>query len=159
MRKKHTPGCPCCGGGSGPPIIGSIPGCLCTAIPGTLNMITEADCENVFQNCTLQWGPTPPELAELPLGSHCFLSNESFYHDLFQSYYRWHLFCGVALFGVKRAFLPTTQGGPFLDATFYAWTIGLAGNTCNAGAVPFELNVGRIFPGGNPACQLVIHEA
>lgn len=143
------------GGGSGPPIGGGIPGCLCTAIPLTLTMTPGGFCGNVFDACTLQWGPTPPELAELPLGTECFLSNESFYHNLFESYYRWHLFCYAALFGVKRAFLPTTQGGPFLDATFFAWTIGLPGNHCT----PFLLSNGRIFPGGDPRCVLTIAEA
>lgn len=148
------------GGGSGPPGPGrgTIPGCLCTEIPVILQMTVGLFCEPVFQPCTLAWGPKPAEFADLPLGENCFLSVESFYHDLSQAYYRWYLQCNTGFFGIRRAFLPNEHGGAFLDAILFAWTVGQPGNTC--GTPPtrsdFALTNGQGFPGINPQCDVEI---
>ena len=133
---------------------GAIPGCVCVNIPAVLTMTPGTFCGNVFQTCTLRWGPTPADLASLPLGANCYLSDEQFYHDLSQTYYRWYLECRTAFFGVRRAFLPAGGGGPYLDATFFLWSIGVTGNGCT----PFLLSNGQIYPGGDARCILTISE-
>ena len=153
MRRKHNPGCPCCGGsGPGPPGSGSIPGCACSTIPSPLSVTPGIYCEGVFQACTLQWGPKPAEFNNLPIEAMCFLSVELFYNSLAQAYYRWHLSCNSSSFGIRRVFYPTDDGGPFLDGTFFSWSVGVPGNACS----PFLLSNGGIFPGGDPRCTLII---
>jgi len=119
-----------------------------------LRMVPNAFCGQLFQACTLRYGPKPAELADLPLGAYCFLSDESFYDDLTQSYYRWYLACNASFFGIRRAFLPANGDGAFLDATMFVWAIGIGGSVCT----PFRLDGGQIFPGGFAQCQVVISE-
>src|SRR4051812_34061924 len=59
---------------------GTIPSCLCTKIPDTLQITSANPAVNyrMFQSCTLHYGPPPGWAAPLHLGPNVFLSTESF---------------------------------------------------------------------------------
>jgi len=151
MNRKHMNGCCGCGSTGPPPPFLPIPGCFCKAIPSVLRVVPNAFCSQVFQACTLRWGPRPAGLDHIGLGAYCFLSDESFYHDFHQVYYRWHLSCDVYNFGIRRLFL-WGDGSGGLDSTLAVWSIGFYGSTCS----PFRLNSAIVYPGGGYLCEISI---
>ena len=132
-----------------------IPSCYCTAIPVDLTM-TSSDTTSdgdMFQNCTLHYGPTPSEYAALSLGANCYLSNESF-ADPDGEIFRYTFGCSSATFNLSRVYAHSVygSGGAFQDLVRYSWSLGYPGNTCS----PFLLSKGRIYSGGAPTTVVTI---
>lgn len=135
--------------------IGSLPFCFCPNIPGTLAM-TSADqnCNyQMFQSCTLQWMPTPPEFAPLNLGGFVYLSTQGFPDPLANNaVFYYYLTCQYNQFNLTRVYLTSPFGSPFRDGVLYSWLLGGYGNTCD----PFHLDNGTSFPGGDLSCNVHI---
>ena len=139
------------GGGGG----GSLPNCFCDPIPSPLTMIsTDLNCNfGMFQNATLQYGPTPPAYAPLFLGANCFLSVQ-FFADatLGGALFQYLLTCQFNQFGLARVYPQSPYGSPFRDGVLYSWSVGGYGNSC----VPFHLDNGVAFPGSDASCFVKI---
>lgn len=131
----------------------TIPSCYCNAIPPTLTMSSSDPTSNggMFQNCTLQFGATPPEYNALSLGSQCFLSTTSFLDPNGESF-RYYFGCVYASFNLSRVYAQSSLGSPYQDLVRYTWSLGFAGNTCT----PFLLSNGRIYSGGDSRCIVTL---
>jgi hypothetical protein len=140
------------GGGHGPVV--TIPGCPCQAIPTTLTMTSSAPLSNnqILQSATLQWGPTPPGLSPLGIGSSSFLSTTTFTDITTGDQFWYNLYCSLGYYVVTRVYAVSQYGSPYRDVVRYKWLIGFGGNTCQ----PFMLINGQIFPGGDPTCVVTI---
>jgi hypothetical protein len=135
-----------------------IPLCFCETIPDTLTM-TSADpaCNyRMFQSCTITWQATPAYFAPLNLGSHSFISIESFPDpivggDAFYYYFT----CQYNQFSITRLYPTSPYGTPYRDGNLYTWLLGGYGNTC----VPFRLHNGTAFSGSDLSCSVTIDGA
>jgi hypothetical protein len=144
--------------GSGKPAVVTppgvnIPGCLCQNVPATLYMRPNDVTLNggMFQNCTLQWGPTDPYFANLALGPNTFMSRESFIDSINQTF--WYYFnCTSSNFTLTRLYKSSLFGSPYRDSVRFTWPIGSAGNTC----VPFLLTTGTVYQGGDTRSQITV---
>lgn len=156
--KNNSPGCGCGCGGSGGGGTGSLANCFCDPMPATMTM-TSADptCNyRMFQSCTIQFGPTPPEYAALLLGDQCYLSVESFPDPIAGgSLFRYLLLCQENQFGLARVYAVSPYGSPFRDGVLYSWVVGGYGNSCD----PFHLDNGVSFPGSDASCFVTIDGA
>jgi hypothetical protein len=142
-------------GGGGAGNTTTIVGCLCSAIPTTLTLSSSGPCvAGDFQNCTIQWTPTPAAFANLGLGGNCFLSTTDLVDPSSGRQFRYTLGCSSNYFNLSRVYEPTAYGPAYLDSTIYDWAIGVQGNTCS----PFLLSNGTIYSGGNPNCLVVISQ-
>lgn len=139
------------GAGGGPGDGVGLPGCACPIVPVHLYLVVDGPCgEGTFPPATFTYAETPPELTGLDLGSHCHLSDETYFDIYSGAPYRLHIGCNTVFLRLSRVYLPTGGGGATHDATIYTWSIGQPGNTC----VPFAMTVGFIYPGGNPLCSV-----
>ncbi len=139
-------------GGVGTPVTGSLPGCICAAPPATLTMTVSSCTDGRFNNCTIQWGPTPSSLGPLNLGANSYLSTTTFEDPQTGDEFHYFLSCFASNIRLSRVFPTSVFGSPFLDSIIYFWSIGLPGNTCT----PFSLTNGTVFAGGDPACVVEI---
>ncbi len=135
------------------PVGPSLPGCVCSNIPATLQVNISGPCPaGYFYPCTLQYAPTPAVFSGLNLGQNCFLSTSTFADSFSGAMFYFTLGCNSTQFQLSRVFLPTSYTSAYHDSTLYTWTVGLASNTCS----PFLLTSGSIYSGGNPGCLVVI---
>jgi hypothetical protein len=139
------------GGGGGV----TIPSCFCTSIPATLSM-TSADpsCNyNMFQSCTIQYGPTPSGFLSTGIGDNSFLSTEGFPDPIADgALFYYYLTCQYNTFTLSRIYLVSPYGSPYRDGVLYTWIIGGSGNTC----APFHLDNGQAFAGSDASCSVTI---
>lgn len=134
------------GGTSGTPPI-NLPGCPCTAIPATLHMTVGPDTNaGALQNCTIQYGPTPPAYAPLALGPNSFLSTAQFHETGSSDMFNYYFFCFQGLYEIGQVYITSVFGSPFRGPTQVKWAIGFAGNTCS----PFLLSNGVLQLGYSP---------
>jgi hypothetical protein len=142
-------------GGPPPPPFATIPTCYCDAIPVTLTMSSSGPCvSGDFQDCTLQWVPTPSQFNTLSLGVNCFLSTQDFTDPISGLQFRYTMGCSNNLLSISRVYEPTSSSEAYHDSTLYSWAVGASGNSCS----PFLLSNGTIYPGGNPNCLVVISQ-
>ena len=141
------------GGGGYTPV--NIPGCTCTAMPEYLNM-TSADptCNfDMYQNCTIAYGPTPSGFLPTSIGDYSYLSTVGFPDPVADGAIFYYYFnCQYNLFTLSRIYLESPYGSPYRDGVLYSWTIGITGNTC----APFRLDNGSAFPGSDASCFVTI---
>lgn len=131
---------------------GQLLGCVCPSPPATLYLKVISGGCSLFDDCTLEWGPTPSGLAPLSLGTNSYLSTATFTDDQTGDSYYWFLSCFSSIVRISRVFETSIFGSPFLDSVAYFWTFGFSGNTCN----PFSLTNGTDFAGGT--CVLYLEE-
>lgn len=142
-------------GGAGPPMI-ILQSCFCP-VPASLRM-TSADpnCNyRMFQSCTLTYRLPPPEFAPLNITGPCFLSTETFFDPISNSYFYYHFFCLYNQYLLTRLYPTSPYGSPFRDATLYTWLVGGYGNVCD----PFYLHNGVPYPGSDATCRVTIDPA
>ncbi len=143
------------GGGTG-----SLPGCICSAPPETLAMtVSNGSCNNGLLNSVgIQYGPTPPSLIPLRLGSNCYLSTDMFVDSQTGDSYYYYFGCFGAIMRISRVFPTSVFGSPFLDSVIYYWSVGLTGNRCGSlgSGQSFLLSNGQIYSGGDPSCVVTI---
>ena len=106
----------------------------------------------MFQDATIQWGPTPSGLLALGLGTNSYLSTATFpdYTSGDQFYYL--LSCYSGSYVLTRVYITSIYGSPYRDMIRYLWPIGYLGNTCS----PFSLPQGQMYIGGDPSCVVSI---
>jgi hypothetical protein len=144
-----------CGCGGGSPIDGDhdpMPDCFCTSYPSTLTM---KSCDHVadfglYQDATIQYQPTPPGLAALSLGSHLWLSNETFTDVIAGADFRYLLTCHSNQSSLSLVYETSPYGSPFRSGLLYSWTFGGIGDNCS----PFYLT-GGVAPPASAATTCV----
>ena len=146
-------------GGSGQgPGTGNIPypGCACS-VPPTLTMTSaNSTCNfNMFQSCTIAYGPPPPGFSNMALGPKVWMSTKSFLDPIANSLFYYYLGCNYNQFYLTRLYATSPYGSPYRDATLYTWLVGSYGNTC----VPFKLDNGSPFQGSDISCFVTIDDA
>ena len=108
---------------------------------------------NMFQSCTIQYGPTPPDFLPTGIGDFAFLSTQGFPDPIADgAIFYYYLTCQSNLFSLSRIYQDSPYGSPYRDGVLYSWTIGGAGNTC----APFHLDNGQAFPGSDASCFVTI---
>jgi hypothetical protein len=146
------------GGGTGGGIVGTIPFCFCSPIPGTLTMTSsDPGCNyQMFQSCTIQYGPTPTAFEPLNLGANTFLSTQGFPDPVAGgALFYYYLTCQYNQFVLTRVYPVSPYGSPFRDGLLYSWLLGGYGNTCD----PFHLDNGSAFLGSDLSCFVTIDAA
>lgn len=125
----------------------TIPGCVCTNSPLTISMtVTNPTLNNqIFNSCTIHYGPTPSVLLPVVLTASSYLSETSFHDPILNNDYFYLLTCTSTSYVLTRVY-PSAFGGPFRDQPRYQWSPGFPGNTCS----PFLMSNGRLFTGGDP---------
>jgi hypothetical protein len=133
-----------------------LPGCPCTALPQTLHLSVNKPYldDQIFHNCTLQYGPTPPALRSLSLGDYSFLSTQTFNDAVTSDQYWFYFTCYQGYYMITRVYINSVFGSPFRDVVRYKWVVGFPGNTCS----PLLLSHGQPYPGGDPTCVVTISE-
>lgn len=149
-----------------PPDTGTLPGCFCTAIPATLTMVSASHtCNfNMFQDCTIQYGPTPPEYAALSLGANTFISVESFPDPIADgALFRYLLTCSSNQMALTRIYETSPYGSPYIDGILYTWATNAPGNSCLPRSSPpvgggpsLSLTSGVAFVGSELTCDVDI---
>ncbi len=129
-----------------------LPSCFCM-VPASLRMISaEPNCNyQMFQSCTLQYGPPPPAMVEFGYTSHVFTSS-TFHDPLTDSDFFYYFWCQYNQFFLTRIFPTSPFGSPYRDGILYTWIVGGYGNTCE----PFQLEDGSPFPGSDLTCSVSI---
>ena len=140
------------GGGGG---TGSMPGCTCSTPPATLYMTVSGTCDpDLYNNCTIQYGATPPLLVG-SLGANGYFSTTTFTESSSGDLFYINLFCTGSTMSIRRVFESATSfgGAPYVDTVFFFWTVGFPGNACS----PFLLSNGD-DGSGSPPCTVTISE-
>jgi len=141
------------GRGAGGGATGSLPGCTCSAPPATLYMTVSGTCNtDYFNNCTIQYGATPPLLVG-SLGANGYFSTTTFTESSSGDLFYINLFCTGSTMSIRRVFESATSfgGAPYVDTVFFFWTVGFPGNACS----PFLLSAGD-DGSGSPPCLVTI---
>ena len=129
-----------------------LPSCFCM-VPPSLQMISASpDCNyQMFQSCTLRYGPPPPAMVEFGYTGNVFTSSTC--HDpLTNSDFFYYFWCQYNQFFLTRIFPTSPFGSPYRDGILYTWIVGGYGNTCD----PFQLEQGSPFPGSDLTCSVSI---
>lgn len=132
----------------------STAGCSCFCDPPvTLNMISANPSCNyqMFQSCTLTYGPPPPAMVEFGYTSDIFTS-ETFNDSLTNDDFFYYFWCQYNQFFLTRVFPVSPFGSPYRDGILYTWIVGGNGNNCK----PFSLQSGTPFPGSDLTCSVTI---
>ena len=141
-------------GGSTTEVI--VPGCPCASSPAALHMTaSRPDTNNgIFQTSELVYGPTPPGLLSLGIGTSAYLSRSSHTDSSTGDQFRYYLSCFQGFYLLTRVYEKSAYGSPHRDTMRYRWLAGFPGNTCR----PFLLTNGQMYPGGDTACVVTISE-
>lgn len=150
----------CCGGGGGDPYggINDIPFCFCQDTPDTLTMVSLSEtCNyNMFQSCTIQYGPTPAAFLPTQIGANTYLSTEGFPDPVAGgAIFFYYLTCQYNVWSLSRIYLTSPYGSPYLDGVLYSWLVGGVGNTCAYDSL--HLNNGIAFQGSDASCFVTIN--
>ncbi len=148
--KNGNPGCPCCGGSTV-----TISGCPCASIATTLYLTSSEPASNngIFQNATLVYGATPPDLILVVIVGYSFLSTTSFPDAIMGDPFYYFLTCVFGTYILTRVYPVSPFGSPFRDTIRYSWIPGFPGNNCS----PFDMTNGQIFRGGDATCVVTVH--
>jgi hypothetical protein len=140
--------------GTGGSIIIIVPGCPCASQPATITMTSSKPLSNnqIFQNATLQYGPTPGPLLPVVLTSSSYLSTTSFPDPILSVPFYYFLTCSLGAYVLTRVYVTSPFGSPFRDSIRYKWIPGFPGNTCS----PFLMTNGQIFAGGDASCIVTL---
>ena len=132
----------------------SLPGCPCSQIPTSLTMTSSKPTSNnqIFQNATIAYQPTPASLAALKLGSQCYLSTRQFTDTSTNNLFWYYFGCYQGFYIITRVYAVSAFGSPYRDQVRYRWLGGTIGNSCT----PFLLSRGTIFSGGDASCVVTI---
>lgn len=130
-----------------------LPSCFC-AVPSSLQMTSAApQCNyNMFQSCTIRYGPPPAAMVALNFSANVFTSSASFLDPVSQAKFFYYFWCQYNQFFLTRIFPTSPFGSPYRDAILYTWVVGGYGNTCQ----PFLLASGTPYPGSDESCSVSI---
>lgn len=134
----------CCCTGQGGIIVD---GCPCAYAPATLYVVTSDASKNnqIFNNCTLQYGSTPADLYDVVHSDYSYLSTATFDDPALGVPFSYLLVCSIGAYLLTRVYVTSPIYSPFIDIDRYSWTIGFPGNVCT----PFSCMNGQIFQGGD----------
>ncbi|GAC1472969.1 MAG: hypothetical protein NVSMB9_20850 [Isosphaeraceae bacterium] len=140
-------GCTCSGG-----VAGSTPATVYQHV-----VVSSYPDNTIFFPATLEYGSTPPEYMPLAIGDENWFSRETF-HDQgsSQDAFRYLFRCESGMYVLRKAYAQSIHGSPYMTPYLYLWGIGFPGNNCQTAEKPFQLNVGRIYTGGDPQTRVVI---
>jgi hypothetical protein len=138
----------------------STPSCLCSTTPATVQMVSNNTTVEggMFQTTPLVYGPMPAVFAPLHIedtSGNMFLSPGTYIDSATGDAFRYFLTCETGRYRLRRLYPTTTFVSPYQGDVIYSWspTVG-SGNTC----IPFSLPNGQVFPGGDLAASVELHE-
>jgi hypothetical protein len=142
-------------GSSGGGTNSGIPGCTCSPMPNTINMVSSKPASNngIFQSATLQFGPTPGPLLPVVSAANSYLSTTTFFDTVLAVSFYYFLTCVTGQYVLTRVYETSPFGSPFRDSVRYKWTPGFPGNSCGP---PFTMTNGQIFLGGDSSCIVTL---